>query len=43
VEEFELDAIDHGLDDLAQDGQELHIYTSFHDYGKMQNSLKRGE
>jgi YebC/PmpR family DNA-binding regulatory protein len=40
VEEFELDAIDHGLDDLAQDGQELHIYTSFHDYGKMQKFLE---
>jgi YebC/PmpR family DNA-binding regulatory protein len=40
IEEFELDAIDHGLDDLAQDGQELHIYTSFHDYGKMQKFLE---
>ena len=40
VEEFELDAIDHGLDDLAQDGEELHIYTSFHDYGKMQKFLE---
>lgn len=35
VDEFELELIDHGLDDLAQHEQELQIYTSFQDYGKM--------
>ncbi len=36
VDTFELEAIDHGLDDLVQTENELLIYTSFHDYGKMQ-------
>jgi YebC/PmpR family DNA-binding regulatory protein len=40
VDEFELNAIDHGLEDLEPDGEELHIYTSFHDYGKMQKFLE---
>jgi YebC/PmpR family DNA-binding regulatory protein len=40
IGEFELEAIDHGLDDLAQEEKELHIYTSFHDYGKMQKFLE---
>lgn len=40
VDDFELEAIDHGLDDLVQHEQELHIYTSFHDYGKMQKFLE---
>jgi YebC/PmpR family DNA-binding regulatory protein len=35
IDEFELELIDHGLDDLVQHGQELLIYTSFQDYGKM--------
>jgi YebC/PmpR family DNA-binding regulatory protein len=35
VDDFELELIDHGLDDLVHDGQELLIYTSFQDYGKM--------
>jgi YebC/PmpR family DNA-binding regulatory protein len=35
IEEFELELIDHGLDDLSQHEQELLIYTSFQDYGKM--------
>ena len=35
VDEFELELIDHGLDDLAQHEQELQIYTSFQEYGKM--------
>ncbi len=36
IDDFELELIDHGLDDLVQHEQELHIYTSFQDYGKMQ-------
>ncbi len=35
LDDFELELIDHGLDDLVQDEQELQIYTSFQDYGKM--------
>ena len=35
IDEFELELIDHGLDDLSQHEQELLIYTSFQDYGKM--------
>jgi Uncharacterized conserved protein len=35
VDEFELELIDHGLDDLVHHEQELLIYTSFQDYGKM--------
>jgi YebC/PmpR family DNA-binding regulatory protein len=35
LEEFELELIDHGLDDLVQHEQEILIYTSFQDYGKM--------
>lgn len=40
VDEFELEAIDHGLDDLTGDEKELHVYTSFHDFGKMQKYLE---
>jgi YebC/PmpR family DNA-binding regulatory protein len=35
IDEFELELIDHGLDDLSQHEQELLIYTSFQEYGKM--------
>ncbi len=35
LEEFELELIDHGLDELVQHEQEVLIYTSFQDYGKM--------
>jgi YebC/PmpR family DNA-binding regulatory protein len=35
IEEFELELIDHGLDDLVPLEQELLIYTSFQEYGKM--------
>ena len=35
LDEFELELIDHGLDDLVQHERELLIYTSFQDYGKM--------
>ncbi|HVN48815.1 MAG TPA: YebC/PmpR family DNA-binding transcriptional regulator [Bacteroidota bacterium] len=40
VDEFELELIDHGLDDLVQHEHELHIYTSFQEYGKMQKFLE---
>jgi YebC/PmpR family DNA-binding regulatory protein len=40
VDEFELELIDHGLDDLVQLEQEIHIYTSFQEYGKMQKFLE---
>jgi transcriptional/translational regulatory protein YebC/TACO1 len=40
LEEFELEAIDHGLDDIVEEQGELHLYTSFHDYGKMQKFLE---
>ena len=40
VDEFELELIDHGLDDLIQHEQELHIYTSFQEYGKMLKYLE---
>jgi YebC/PmpR family DNA-binding regulatory protein len=40
VDEFELELIDHGLDDLVQHEQEIHIYTSFQEYGKMQKFLE---
>lgn len=40
LDDFELELIDHGLDDIVQEGNELHIYTSFHDYGRMQKFLE---
>jgi transcriptional/translational regulatory protein YebC/TACO1 len=40
VDEFELEMIDHGLDDLTQDGDQLYLYTSFQDFGKMQKALE---
>ncbi|MCU0411126.1 MAG: YebC/PmpR family DNA-binding transcriptional regulator [Bacteroidetes bacterium] len=40
IDEFELEMIDHGLDDLTGDENELHLYTSFVDYGRMQKALE---
>jgi YebC/PmpR family DNA-binding regulatory protein len=40
VDEFELDLIDHGLDDLAQQDNDLYLYTSFTDFGRMQKYLE---
>jgi len=40
ADEFELEMIDHGLDDLVQEGDELYLYTSFQDFGKMQKALE---
>jgi len=40
VDTFELEMIDHGLDDLTGDEQFLYVYTSFHDFGAMQKALE---
>jgi len=40
VDEFELEMIDHGLDDLTGDDQFIYVYTSFHDFGAMQKALE---
>ncbi|HLP17588.1 MAG TPA: YebC/PmpR family DNA-binding transcriptional regulator [Bacteroidota bacterium] len=40
VDEFELELIDHGLEDLVQDEEKIYLYTSFQDYGKMQKALE---
>lgn len=40
VDAFELEMIDHGLDDLNGDEEFLYVYTSFHDFGTMQKALE---
>ncbi|MFH0992341.1 MAG: YebC/PmpR family DNA-binding transcriptional regulator [bacterium] len=40
IDDFELEMIDHGLEDLVHSDEDLYIYTSFHDYGKMQKALE---
>ena len=40
LDDFELDMIDHGLDELVQEGNELFLYTSFQDFGRMQKALE---
>ena len=40
VEDLELELIDHGLDDLAVDDNEIYIYTAFTDFGAMQKALE---
>lgn len=40
TEELELELIDFGLEDLAVDGQEAYIYTSFNDFGNMAKALE---
>ena len=40
LDEFELEMIDHGLEDLMHDESDVYLYTSFHDYGKMQKVLE---
>ncbi len=39
-EDLELELIDHGLDSLEADEEEIVIYTSFTDFGKMQKALE---
>ena len=38
-EELELELIDHGLEELKQDDEELVLYTAFEDYGTLQSAL----
>jgi YebC/PmpR family DNA-binding regulatory protein len=40
VDEFELEMIDHGLEDLVQHDADLVIYATFQDFGKMQKALE---
>ncbi|HEY4612944.1 MAG TPA: YebC/PmpR family DNA-binding transcriptional regulator [Bacteroidota bacterium] len=40
IDDFELEAIDHGLDDIQEHEGELQLYTTFHDFGKMQKFLE---
>ncbi len=40
VDEFELEMIDHGLEDLIQGEQEFYLYTTFQDFGRMQKALE---
>lgn len=40
VEDLELELIDHGLEDLAIDDNEIYIYTAFTDFGAMSKALE---
>jgi len=40
IEELELELIDHGLEDLAVDENEIYIYTAFSDFGAMSKALE---
>lgn len=40
LDEFELEMIDHGLEELEKQDQEIFLYTSFQDYGKMHKALE---
>ncbi len=40
IEELELELIDHGLEDLAVDENEIYIYTAFTDFGTMSKALE---
>ena len=40
LDEFELEMIDHGLEDLVHQEEDFFIYTSFHDFGKMAKALE---
>ncbi len=40
VDEFELEMIDFGLEELVQDENELYLYTSFQDFGRMHKALE---
>jgi len=39
-DEFELEMIDHGLEDMVRQENEFYLYTSFHDFGRMQKALE---
>ena len=40
IEEFELEMIDHGMEEMEIEGEELFIYTAFTDFGKMQKAFE---
>ena len=40
IDEVELNLIDHGLEELVQDEDDLYLYTSFQDFGRMQKALE---
>ena len=40
LDEFELEMIDHGLEDLVQQDEDVYVYTSFHDFGKIAKTLE---
>jgi YebC/PmpR family DNA-binding regulatory protein len=40
LEELELELIDHGLEEIQIDEDQLVLYCAFEDYGKMQNALE---
>lgn len=40
LDDFELEMIDHGLEDLERQEEEIYIYTSFQDFGKMHKALE---
>ena len=40
IEELELELIDHGLEDLAVDENDVYIYTAFTDFGSMSKALE---
>jgi transcriptional/translational regulatory protein YebC/TACO1 len=39
VDEFEMELIDYGLDELQYDDDSIYIYTMFQDFGTMQKAL----
>ena len=43
VEELELELIDHGLDEIEHDENEIIVYTAFSDFGNMQAQLEAKE
>lgn len=40
IEEFELEMIDFGLEELVSDEEAVYIYTAFEDFGSMQKALE---
>ena len=40
MDEFELEMIDYGLEELERQDQEVYLYTSFQDFGKMHKVLE---
>lgn len=40
IDDFELEMIDFGLEELVQDENEVYLYTSFQDFGKMHKVLE---